>query len=332
MIFRVTVIGIFIPIGVLDDTFGREFNDIFVIAPKSVKMEYDYTNLKQAVSELHNVLQFDKVIDDNSLMQFENNLKKVKCLLTNSLFGELVSQHHDANEEKINMLYDFVMNKDINVLSRILVNLPIINVNINMKELYSMIWVDFINNNDIDNMAIIKLRHTCQEIEQQSTETEEQIPGKVLLEYKVNDFLNQIHEDINHIKWKKHIDIYIVNNITPFNFNRQQTDIVVSERQITEKEKVQKFIDIMSKYEQIMNQKQKHNHQEEEKQIVIVISSAAKSLFDMSKLDKLVDLIDKEMPMPQLMDVLFDIKHKKIEDSDKIMKNHECKLRHDCNI
>eukprot|EP01084_Bolivina_argentea_P176334 305164_1 len=38
------------------------------------------------------------------------------------------------------------------------------------------------------------------------------------------------------------------------------------------------------------------------------------------------------MPMPQLMDVLFDIKHKKIEDSDKIMKNHECKLRHDCNI
>eukprot|EP01084_Bolivina_argentea_P087238 157582_1 len=38
------------------------------------------------------------------------------------------------------------------------------------------------------------------------------------------------------------------------------------------------------------------------------------------------------MPMPQLMNVLFDIKHQQIADSDKIMKYHECKLRHDCNI
>eukprot|EP01083_Nonionella_stella_P284578 968835_1 len=148
-------------------------------------------------------------------------------------------------------------------------------------------------------MSIINLRRICCELKTQ-------IPGQILLHHPPGDILMKVPQDI-----VKHFDVerYINKYMMP-------QDIVLTDVEKTEKDKVQMFIDIMYKYDHIMNENQ-----------------TKQDAFDIDKLYELFGIIHEEMGMSQLMDVLFDIKNKKIKDIDAFTSNYACQATQNrCNI
>eukprot|EP01084_Bolivina_argentea_P082252 148925_1 len=170
------------------------------------------------------------------------------------------------------------------------------------KEFYCNIWLKLINN-DIDKMAIIKLRKICQDMEQG------QIPGKILLDYTTSGIFDRISDDIKHIEWEKHIKNYMLNNDS-----ESPQEIVLTEQKINQQDAVEMFLDIMNKYDQIMNNNTDNNK------------------YDEHKLKTLFTSIDTETNMSQLMDILFDIKNGNIKQSDVDIKRYKCSTPSNCNI
>eukprot|EP01083_Nonionella_stella_P037606 102496_1 len=170
-----------------------------------------------------------------------------------------------------------------------------------MDRLCWMCWLDLIKNDSIDHMSIIKLRRTCGHGQQET-----QVPGHILLQHRTDDILKIVPQDI-----VKHFDVatYLKKHMMP-------QDIVLTEMNKTEKARVQTFIDIMYKYDHVMNENQTKQH-----------------VFNINKLYELFGIINEEMSMAQLMDVLFDIKNKKIKDIEAFTSNFGCQAaQHRCNI
>eukprot|EP01084_Bolivina_argentea_P121145 214728_1 len=94
-------------------------------------------------------------------------------------------------------------------------------------------------------MSILVLRKICQEHEQETP-----FSGKLLLEYRTNGILKHLPINVQNIEWTKYITHYISNNLP-----KQQNKILVSEKQImmSPQQQIEKCLDIMHKYNMIIN-------------------------------------------------------------------------------
>eukprot|EP01083_Nonionella_stella_P026421 72714_1 len=279
IVFRIKVCGSFIP---LSSLFGDLFDGIFVVlAPEYIEMipkDYDYDEEEQD-THFHDVLS----VDGMNKTTFET----IQHLISKKLFRDSIHHHCNLDEKVI----DFLSNLGDFTIASVLLNIQ----SVTMDRLCWMCWLDLINNDSIDHMSIIKLRRDHGQLTTLST----QVPGQILLHPPTDDILKIVPEDI-----VKHFDVetYIKKHMMP-------QDITSTEIEKTEKERVQTFIDIMYKYDHIMNESQTIN-----------------------KLYELFRIINEEMGMAQLMDVLFDIKNKKIKDIEAFTRNFGCQSAQQCNI
>eukprot|EP01084_Bolivina_argentea_P311344 538909_1 len=189
-----------------------------------------------------------------------------------------------------------VLGKQILVIHRLVHELKMYELNPNIC---CQIWLEFLNKN-IDPMSVVKLRKICQDMEQ------EQIPGRILLEYENSNVLNEIPNDIKHIEWKKYIQQYTErrgNYMEP----KQQ---ISTDHKTNDSERLQTFLHIMSEYDTIMQ----------------------RGGLEVIKLQKFFMMMEKEITMSQILDTLFDIQHEKIQDCEDVQKNYQCNLKHDCKI
>eukprot|EP01084_Bolivina_argentea_P314827 545339_1 len=191
-------------------------------------------------------------------------------------------------------------------MSHILFNIK--KIHIDMKQLCSMIWLAFINNQNIDRWAIIKLQKFCR---LHIIEKDEILAiGALLLQYSTNDVLNAVPKIIKHIPWKEYIDDYIVTSLT-----KPKPEILLMKLNINEQDRVQNLLDIMVQYNNIINNQQKRE---------------SECVYDTSTVLKVCNLFEENLV--ELMDMSFDVQCGNIKHSEEIKKNYECKLKSDCNI
>eukprot|EP01084_Bolivina_argentea_P071065 129245_1 len=260
----------------------------------------------------------------NDLSELQNSLQHLHPVITNAVLESFISLYHDCSKVEIFGLCSMMLRFSYSLLAIILSNIKTLNINISVKELCCMIWLELITNSNIEKMSIIKLRKICESIEG------EQIPGKLLLEYANNNILKLITEKIKHVEWKKYIESYIIASLI-----KQKPAILFAHKELADKEQIQKFVAIMSMYDKIMNSNDDEKHQNEHDEHYYSNNSEkkmVKNAFNLNDLRELFDFIDNEMNMSQLLDISFDIKRKNIENSDQITKDYQCKLKYRCSI
>eukprot|EP01084_Bolivina_argentea_P265833 450736_1 len=232
--------------------------------------------LKKTLQEMHAKDMIDRELIKNILI----------------LYG-----HSMYNEWEMNVLYDVVIG-NVNTLALLLVNIKTLNINI--KQLCCMIWLEFIHDDNIDKISILKLRAKCSQLQKKQNM---QFPGETLLRYTTTNILNNIPEDIKHIKWQQYIDDYI-----SINFTKPENLRILQAAKISESQRKQVLMDIMDKYNKIINVM----HDDDKK------ADALEALFNC-------------INMSQLMDAMFDIKRRNIRDSEQI-KAYQCQLKTECKI
>lgn len=148
-IYQVNVRGKFAPMSL----FGTEFVDIFiVIIPEKIEI------VSQSI-DIHRYI--NQMIDIEHIEQIEQVLQKTKQLITSDILSKLLFQRHGGDASKIKQLSKIILSvNDGNVIAKVLLDKS--KMEVNMDELYHMIWLEFINN-DIGNMPIIRLRKACQQ-------------------------------------------------------------------------------------------------------------------------------------------------------------------------
>eukprot|EP01084_Bolivina_argentea_P178561 308630_1 len=251
-IFRVTVCGKFVPISFL----GNGFEDMFVVLhPHDIKMAPNaiYNATKEA-TQFYDILQLENMINENNFVDLQKRVQQIYHLITKEslshllflliLYHDAEQDHHDAKTKLLQMSELLLNLKDPTVVTQMLFNVKTFDIHNDMKELCHMIWIEFINN-DIDKMAIIKLRKLCEKFEVFDSK---QLPGKVLLEYKTNNILSHIPQDLRKINWRKYIEHYISNN-----FPKQQKQVLLTQKTVSKEEKIETFINIMQQYDEIIN-------------------------------------------------------------------------------
>eukprot|EP01084_Bolivina_argentea_P236057 397031_1 len=304
---------------------------------------------------IHSVIEIKKMINSQEFTDTYIKLPNVIDQITSeSLSKWLISwRGDDFDESEIKLLSEF-LNKlqNINVLVNVLFNIQ--TMDINMKELFGMIWLEFINN-DIDKMSIIKLLRLCQEIEQET-----EFCGQLLLEHETNGILNQLPSDISQIKWIKYIQKYIYTNLP-----KKKKDIILAKKPMSKEQSIEKFLDIMYQYDQITNivkydndkdyalleaewqqiqniGEQDDNDDEDDDDVILEMEHVHTPQFpeqndlhqkskEKQQLLQLFDLINSDFDMSQIMNVFFDLQQKDVTALNKIKKYYQCTLKQ-CNI
>eukprot|EP01084_Bolivina_argentea_P020816 38670_1 len=267
VMFQVTVCGKFLSMD----------NGLYlVIIPKDIKISPQDTDF-----ERYNVVQLREIIDRNNddAIALRKVLQGLRHLFTTKLLQSLLSLYN-LYAKQTKWITELLCNysaTNTNILTDFLLNIKKLNVNnIVMEELYWGIWLNFIDNN-IDKMSIIKLRKKFTELD------EEETPGELLLGYKTSGILNKIPADIKHIEWIKYFEHYVCINCFP-----QQiisvTEQKFSNQNMSEQQRVQKFLDIMFQYDKIINKAAKYLknsiQEEEEEKTHILNTNNLKTLFD----------------------------------------------------
>eukprot|EP01084_Bolivina_argentea_P282858 484302_1 len=320
-ISRVIISGKFVPLSSQEEWK----NMIMITIPTSIKIApQNHRNLCTEAEQFSNMLHLS---DIESIAKLEITLQKMKDLkiLNHNLLSQLLilkrgaSAAADTVQSDLKILSEFLLKQNLSLMAQVLLNIK--TMNINMKEFFGMVWIMFIDQN-IDKMAIIKLRKVCQEIEQ------EQMSGRILLEYASNGILNEIPEDIRHIKWIKYIHKYTLDRIC-------DTKKVGT---IKMKCDTATFVNIMTKYQSIINlSNDRHIKVEQESKLEIFDDKLYEEdvlpyMQTVNSLTQLFAFIDSNYQMSKLMDSWFDIQNGITDDSDLIMRKHQCTLQNDCNI
>eukprot|EP01084_Bolivina_argentea_P298572 514557_1 len=306
-IFKVTISGKFVPICF----FGETFLDMFmVIIPNSIQMISQ--NAKQQAIQYRETIQLDEIIERGNIINLRQNLSNTKHLITVQLLTNLLMLYrkNDAEESDIKWLSNYVINlKDLNILTQMLFRIQ--TIKLNMKEIFCLIWLKFINSN-IDKMSIIKLRHKYKQ--KQISEV-----GKRLLEYASNNILNKLPRDIKLIEWQKYIEQYVYNNLL-----KDKTEILLNEleTQMTTTPEIQTFLRIMHLYESIFDE------QNNETELELTYNQKTAT----SSVQNVFDAINKECNMSELMDTFLDLQDGNIEYKNKIKNDNQCKFQHECKI
>eukprot|EP01084_Bolivina_argentea_P311345 538911_1 len=183
-----------------------------------------------------------------------------------------------------------------------------------------MLWLTFINEN-IDRMSILKIRKLCTDVAVKDGE----LPGKILLDYKKNDILNHIPQDIKDIQWTRYVEKYRQNENMYFSVLQTKQQEFSNEiwTTQTDKQRLESFVNIMSEYNSIINNSNQTQDVSKEPQDLQL---------KMHKLQNLFRKIEKTLNLSQLMDTWYDIQHGNIKDSEKLKREHQCKLEQYCNM
>eukprot|EP01084_Bolivina_argentea_P189349 325631_1 len=301
VVFPVEVHGRFVDLSF----FGRAFKNIFIVIGTKNMIQIipnnsdRFNHSSETAEQLTVALRLARMVADNDMNGLKKNVRRVYHLITTELLSSVLLLYGtDLNDKsKTKFLIDHALHNE-NLMVKFLFNRKYL-TQINLQSICSPIWLQLVSNVHIDELSVVKLRKKCRELQK------EQIPGKMLLNYKSNGILIQIPEDIKHIKWATHIEHYISND-----FFGACLALIPIEPSEMEKERIQKFLGIMHSYNEIVN----HQNMKED------------------KFKKLFDLIDDEFNMSDLMDVMFDMKHGNVNDSYKIAESYQCKFKTDCNI
>eukprot|EP01084_Bolivina_argentea_P203584 347675_1 len=218
------------------------------------------------------------------------NVKEMICVEfshnkidTEGMMQQLMGFYHkDVDKLEINLLTEYLINvNDAYLLANVLKNIETMEVN--MTEFFSKIWLELIDNN-IDKLSILKLQNLCRQTGQLV-----QNCGKILLEQSVNGILNAIPQEIKHIQWRKHIQKYIATN-----FPKRKTQIEAREQQdnFETSAKFGKFLNIMQKYDEIINNQSQLETSEEN-----------------INLRKLFKLMNSTLNISNMMDIFFQLKN-----------------------
>eukprot|EP01084_Bolivina_argentea_P297779 513065_1 len=237
---------------------------------------------KEGAKHFRKVLQLDQEINIDILRsKLQRILHNINPEITRQLLYDslIFYRGNDIDEIELNQLSTLLVNLgDINVMCRVLIKIK--TMDINMKQLFSFIWLEFINN-DVDKMSIIKLRAQFQQIQKS---------GQTLLEYKTNGILDGLDRDLRKIGWEKYIDSYIEKYIDAP--HTKISDIVIENKENRE-EKMQTFLHIMHQYDEIING---------------INEEAAKSKY-VVRLKELFEFIANEFSMSKVMDTMFELQH-----------------------
>eukprot|EP01084_Bolivina_argentea_P090344 162829_1 len=295
-------------------------NHLFILCGDKIFDDDELTEIElisQILHELHSINITTSILHDfiknnnKQITQYfpilfdEMSTDQISCLISEKLSSRKILQKvlfsyrsNDVAESEINLMAELLINlNNTELLMRVLMNIK--TMYINMPELCSMIWFEFINNG-VDKMAIIKLRRICEQYQQQ-----QMFSGQSLLEYKKNNIMNSLPSDIQHIPWNEYIEQYMSQN-----FPQTKKQIIVTEKQMDKHEKVEIFLNIIQKYNKIINTEQS----------------------DINQLHELLDSINKEFAMSQIMDVFFDLKHGNNAYLNKIKTQYECQYVDKCKI
>eukprot|EP01083_Nonionella_stella_P217394 780542_1 len=309
--FRVVVYGKFAPISFL----GEDFRDMcMVVVPLSMKIISD---AKEKAQMLRDVLKLDDAMEDAS----SDNLKQIlhranlKHLFTNHpdiLTNLLILfRGHDIENSELKLLSELLIKlDDIDIMTRVLFHIK--TMGINMKALFGLIWLEFIK---LDHqMDVLKMRKICHEYQK------EQCVGQILLEYKTSAIFERVPFGIKQfIDWEQHIAHYLSHNLPKINDHAQIP--AAEEKRKSLNERVEQCVDIMQRYDDIINNGGNNDEEESKYDGLNVV-----------ELQSLFTFIDEEIGISQLMDTVFDLGTQNTKHLDTIKKQYACTRRHYCNI
>eukprot|EP01084_Bolivina_argentea_P276594 471971_1 len=297
-IFRTTVTGKFFSLSFIHSSL----KDIFIIiVPEHINVTPPDT---QNAREFRDLIELDKLIDADNVTGLKETIMKMKNLITTDLLSSLFTLYrgNDATATEIKSVADYLTKmQDVNMITEALFNIR--TMNINMKELFGFIWLEFINIG-IDKLSIIKLRRICQQTDP------EQIAGKLLLEY---DILSKLPKDLQNIDWNGHIQQYLAANFP----KKQQSKIILTDNQMTKEEKIDMLLKVMQEYDELLNTEKLHVDENENE------NTAA--------LQKLLASIQEDIYVSRLMDTFFDLQQD-VEYLNMIRKRYRCTWDSKCKI
>eukprot|EP01084_Bolivina_argentea_P263937 446923_1 len=141
------------------------------------------------------------------------------------------------------------------------------------------IWLSLINDT-VDKMAIIELRRICQNADRN------EIPGKVLLQYRKYGVLKRLPKRFKHFKWAEYIEKY---KRDPDSYKPQTSTVI--RKQFNQQQQVRRTLNILQQYDEIINGWSKHDE------------------LNVDQLQRLFNLINEEFNMSEIMDTFLNLKH-----------------------
>eukprot|EP01084_Bolivina_argentea_P115260 204988_1 len=313
-IFCVTVTGKFAKLSF----FNKDsFNLFVIISPEKIEMvscDHDDLIKRLPAHKFVDIIRLDDIIENKRLPDLQNTVQRMYPLIGDHLMHQLLDpEKHSDIYYILNLL---LVNKE---------NLASILFNINSGTVESLdykIWLELINNDNVDKTSIIKLRKFFQKSQYENIQT----AGKALLKYPTNNILHALVDDIKCIEWHKHIK----DGVNSY-FFQQNAKNVQSQRSIDDEEQLQTFLGIMCQYDKIVNF-EKSNEEKDIEEKKSKKQTSGDEIENINTLSDVFNFIDSKFNMSKIMDVVIDIQSRNIKNCIQIKKQNKCSLGNNCNI
>eukprot|EP01084_Bolivina_argentea_P175560 303997_1 len=322
----------------MSSCFAYKYNDLFmVIIPTDIQIVQQCKDSQNSakVREISDLIQMIRYDNKND---FRRAIKKAGLLLMNKrILKDLFRLHSIYGTDKwvTQLLFEYAI-KSVDFMTELLFSFKKLDFDIlnnKMNELCCGIWLEFIKDDNIDNMSILKLKKSCKELKSNEhldvNKQNIQFFGQMLLEYETNSVLNQIFRNIKRVEWEKNIKSCLFKMVFE---TKHEKVISLPMPKIRPQKKIEKFLDIMYQYDKIINTEQKQFGDAPDMMMQSTNSKTTAGRFNANKIKKLFDFVDAQFNISQILDVVFYMQRENIAELKKIQQHYECKLKADCNI